>query len=97
MVTDHIASTGEGVQAIFKYRSYSARERDIIVSRGKGTLLAKRDNYFLQRYIVEKGGDCYKQRVGNMVSQREEYCKERVGDIVSKGRGLLSAKRGEYC
>ncbi len=72
------------MQAIFKYRSYSARERDIIVSRGKGTLLAKRDNYFQQRerYIIEKG---------------REYCKQREGNIVSQGRGVFSSKKNEYC
>jgi hypothetical protein len=69
-----ILPTQERRWAIFTYRSYSARERDIIVNRGKGTLLAKRDNYFQQRYIVEKGRDCCKQREGNIVSQKWEYC-----------------------
>jgi hypothetical protein len=70
--------------AIFTYRNYSARERDIIVSRGKATLLAKRDNY-----LSAKGRGYCKHREGNIVSQR--------GNIVRRGWVILSAKGGEYC
>jgi hypothetical protein len=77
MVTDHTQE--RGVQAIFTYRSYSARERNVIVSRGKETLLAKRDNYF-------------QQREGIIVSKGRVILLVKGGNIVRGGWGILSAK-----